>query len=423
VTAPGRWRERTFASLRKPQFRTYYIGLLCNMSGFWMRIAATSWFVYGETKSLADLGIITAAGLLPWVPISPWAGVIAERTDLRVLLVRIYVGTCFLNAALGVAMLFDLVGWTEILVATILTGCLRGMENPPRHALLRRLVGVESIGNAIGLSATAFHLMHAIGFALAGAVYAFLGAGACFIAVALATAVMAVQVLRLKADTAPLSDSRRNPAAELAEGFRYVWRQHLMRTLIFGSAGVVFLLLSFRALMPAISKDVLMLGPLGYGLLMSLGGAGALAAALWVASGSGGRGRRVRNLFGTVWVACFAVLVVAWARSLWLCAPAVLVAGFCQVGFMAGANTTVQEAVPDELRARVMGIWSLMFGAALPLGTALIGWGAEVFSTSAAITVGASTALLISLALYRSSAGRLTVAIRDEVRESEEQFG
>lgn len=423
MTASGRWRDRTFASLARPQFRTYYIGLLCNMSGFWMRIAATGWFVYELTGSQARLGIVTAAGLLPWVPISPLAGVLAERRDLRVLLVRIYLGTALVNAALGTALFLGLVGWTEVLVATILTGCLRGMENPARHALLRRLVGVSSLANAIGLSAAAFHLMHAVGFALAGVVYAFLGPGACFVCVALAASAMAVQLLRLDIDARPLNQATRHPGAELIEGFRYVWRHRLTRTLIFGSAGVIFLLLSYRALMPAIAKDVLEQGPLGYGLLMALGGAGALAAALWIASGSGGRGRRVRNLFGTVWVACAAVLAVAWSRSTWLCAPAVLVAGFCQVGFMAGANTTVQEAVPDALRARVMGIWALMFGAAYPLGTAVIGWMAELAGTSLAITGGALVALLLSLALYRSSAGRLAVAIRDELGQGGEQLG
>ena len=420
--AASPWRRRTFASLARAPFRRFYLGLLCNMAGFWLRIAATGLFAFELTNSRACLGIVTAAGLLPWVPIAPLAGVWAERTDPRKWLIGVYVGIALVNGALGAAILNDLVGWPELLVATVATGCLRGMEMPARHAVVRRLVDRTLLSNAIGLNAAGFHLMHAIGFAAAGLLYDATGPGGCYIAVGVTSLLMALQMLRVRLSDPSEAPARQRALRELAAGFRYVWSHHITRALVFGAAGVVMLLLSFRVLMPAITRDVLHLGPKGYGGLMAVSGAGSFAAALWIASGSGGHGRRIRNLFSMVWVACLAVLAVAWTRSVPVAAAAVFVAGFCQVGFMASANTTVQETVPDHLRARVMGIWALLFGLAYPVGGWLQGWAAETWNENVTITIGVAIAALLSLLVYRTSARRLTVALRDEMRKTDEQL-
>ena len=416
------WRARTFASFERPAFRRYYAGLLCNMAGFWLRIAATGWYAYELTGSKAALGTITVAALLPWAPIAPLAGVLAERVDQRRYLIAVYVALGVVNGALALGIVYGRVGWTELLVATVLVACLRGMELPARHAIVRRTVDRDLLPNAIGLNAAGFHLMGGVGFALAGQVYAIGGPAACYAGVALAAVAMAaiLGTLKLGAQAKPLE--RKHPLRELGDGFRYVWAHGLTRTLIFGAMAVVGLLLSFRVLMPSIAKDILGLGDRGYGWLMSAGGAGSFLAAVWVASGSGGRGRRIRNLFATVWVGSVAVVAIGWTSNVLLAAPAMLAAGFCQVGFMASANTTVQESVPDHLRARVMGIWALIFGAAYPVGGLLQGLVAEAAGERWALSGGAALALGLSLLLFATRAKQLKQAVHCEdvaVRQSQ----
>ena len=148
---------------------------------------------------------------------------------------------------------------------------------------------------------------------------------------------------------------------------------------------------------------------------MAVSGGGSFLAALWIASGGGGHGRRIRNLFAMVWLACAAVLTVAWTDSIVLMGAAVCLAGFCQVGFMAGANTTVQETVPDHLRARVMGIWALLFGLAYPLGGWLQGFASERWGERVTLTAGVLATLLLSIAVHRRSAVRLSLALRNEM--------
>jgi predicted MFS family arabinose efflux permease len=281
--------------------------------------------------------------------------------------------------------------------------------------VVRRLVDRPLLANAIGLNAAGFHLMHAIGFAAAGLLYEALGPGACYVAVGAASLLMALQMLRVELDEAPGAPERQHALRELAQGFGYVRDHRITRTLVFGAAAVVLLLLSFRVLMPAIAADVLQLTPSGYGWLMGVSGVGSFAAALWIASGSGGHGRRINNLFVMVWIACFAVLGVAWTHHVAIAALAVLVAGFCQVGFMASANATVQETVPDHLRARVMGIWALLFGLAYPVGGWLQGWAAENWGERITLSVAVAIAAGLSVALFRRSARALSIALRDEM--------
>jgi predicted MFS family arabinose efflux permease len=413
--------RRTFAALSRRPFRLFYLGLLCNMAGFWLRIAATGLYVFELTGSRERLGVITAAGLLPWIPISPLAGVLAERTDPRRLLIFLYLSIALVNAALGIGILEGRVGWTLLLVATIFTGCLRGMEMPARHAIVRRLVDRPMLSSAIGLNAAGFHLMNAIGFSLAGLLYEAGGAGACYLAVGTTSFLMALQMMRVELGPGHPPAVKRHPLRDLAEGFAYVRDHQVTRTLVFGAAGVVALLLSYRVLMPAIADEVLDLSPRGYGALMAVSGAGSFLAALWIASGAGGHGRRIHTLFAMVWVACAAVLGIAWTGSVALAGVALFVAGFCQVGFMAGANTTVQETVPDSLRARVMGIWALLFGLAYPVGGWLQGFAAERWGENITLSIGVAAALVLSALVYSRSARRLSVALRDEMRKTDEQ--
>ena len=126
---------------------------------------------------------------------------------------------------------------------------------------------------------------------------------------------------------------------------------------------------SYTVLMPAFARDVLGRGANGYGLLISASGAGALIGALLVAA----YGHLVtpRKLaFGGVYLFSAAVIILAFTTQfLLLVRPACSLSGFGMLLFFATSNTTLQTIVPDEMRGRVMGIWSLVFGMMIPVGS------------------------------------------------------
>ncbi|TFG55538.1 MAG: MFS transporter, partial [Methanomassiliicoccus sp.] len=105
---------------------------------------------------------------------------------------------------------------------------------------------------------------------------------------------------------------------------------------------------------------------------MSSSGLGALLGALVVATYSQGT-QRGRFLFPSMAVSCVALAVFARMSHLAPAALLMVVAGAGLVMLFSAANSAVQSSVEDELRGRVMGVWSLVFAASMPLGSLLMG--------------------------------------------------
>jgi MFS family permease len=151
--------------------------------------------------------------------------------------------------------------------------------------------------------------------------------------------------------------------------------------------------------MPAFARDVLDRGANGYGVLMSASGLGAFVGALVVAT-YGHRFTPRKLALGGIWLFSAAVLGFSVTRNFYLALGFLFAAGFGMLLFFSTSNTVLQTIVPDEMRGRVMGVWSLVFGAMIPLGSleagALAHWlgapfalafGAIVCAVSAVVTL------------------------------------
>ena len=382
------WRSRAFQVFASSAYRTYFLGLLASMLGFWVRIAAMGWLVYEITGRKDRLGEVAVASLLPWVIVSPLSGSWADRWHPRAIMQGALLCAVLANVALAWLLAAGHAPYPVLLAWCVVAGIVRGIENPARQSFVRCLVEREQLPSAIGMNAAGFHCMGALGFALAGWLYHWTGPEGCFLAVAALTLPLIAQAHRLRRLPPPeRSENGLRGLAALREGFRYVAREPNVRLLITSAFLLVVLLLSYRTIMPAIAKDRLGLGEAGYGQLMSLAGWGALGAALWVAGASADLGQRARRLVALAVLSCVALLLIAFASTSVICGIGVLLAGFSQVGFMAGANSTMQQIIPDTMRGRVLGIWALMFGAGFPLGSWVLGELAEAWGSERALTV------------------------------------
>jgi predicted MFS family arabinose efflux permease len=145
------------------------------------------------------------------------------------------------------------------------------------------------------------------------------------------------------------------------------------------------------------------LGAHGYGLLMSASGGGALVGALAVATA--GHLVKPRKLaLGGVWMFSAALLLFASSRHLYLALLCLTLSGFGMMLFFSTSNTVLQTIVPDEMRGRVMGVWSLVFGAMIPLGSLEAGTLANWVGVPRTIAFGAlicAIAAVITLMIVR----------------------
>jgi MFS family permease len=194
--------------------------------------------------------------------------------------------------------------------------------------------------------------------------------------------------------------ARRTAAwAELKEGIRYVLKNRMILSLI-GSVGVMSIFgIGMMNLLPAWATDVLHGNVTTNGWLVSARGLGSMVSALMLAYWG------MRKLRGRLWTAGAFVMpvmlfVFAWIRFLPLALLALLGVGW---GFMMvtnNAQAVVQSLVPDQLRGRVMGVYTLVFFGSMPLGALLAGSVASKIGEPLTVMSGAVLLMIMAIAAF-----------------------
>jgi predicted MFS family arabinose efflux permease len=144
-------------------------------------------------------------------------------------------------------------------------------------------------------------------------------------------------------------------------------------------------------LIPLFADQVLHVGAQGFGFLMGSMGLGALAGALTLAfTPSLGADPRRQFWMALIWVA--ALLVFSLSRVYALSLVTLFVAGYCQISFIATANSRIQTITPDDLRGRVMALYAQALIGGGPIGSTQAGALASLFGAPWAMAIGAVVA-------------------------------
>jgi MFS family permease len=160
----------------------------------------------------------------------------------------------------------------------------------------------------------------------------------------------------------------------------------------------------FQVLMPVFADRILHGGPKALGWLTGSAGMGALAAALLLASR-----QTLKGL--SVWVAVAStafgagLIVFSLSRTFLFSIGILLPVGFSLMLQMGASNTLIQSMVPDQLRGRVMGVYSMVIMGMAPFGGLLAGLLADRFGAPATVTIGGAVCLLAAAIFWTQLAG------------------
>jgi MFS family permease len=384
------------AALRHRNFRLCYLGQLLSLVGTWMQSTAQGWLVLELTDSALLLGMVSAAGTLPVLLFTLYAGVLADRVDKRRVIVAAQAGAA--AVALALAVLTDTghvtVHW--ILALVFLLGTASAFEIPTRQSFFVELVGQEDLTSAIGLNSSAFSASRVVGPALAGALLGTVGIAACFYlnAVSYLAVIAGLLLIRLPPFRRP--ERTASTLANLREGFAFIRGDRLVRTLVWTIAALSVFGFPYSMLLPVFARDVLGVGAPGLGWLLAASGGGALAGGITLSALASRvpRGRLV--LLASF---SFALLVGAFAASRSFALSLLLLAGagFCMILNNGCVNTLLQSLVPDRLRGRVMSVYVFMFLGMAPLGSLQAGALARWAGAPAALGAGAAVLALVVL--------------------------
>ena len=259
----------------------------------------------------------------------------------------------------------------QVYVLAVLNGLVAVIDNPTRQAFVVDMVGQEDLPNAIALNSAVFNSARAVGPAVAGGLIAGVGLAMCFYLNAASYLAVIAGLLMMRPDLLRAAARRREAVgAALRGGLVYVThnRAVLLILILLGVIGTFGM--ENQVLIPVLADSALKVGAVGFGVLSSANGIGALIGALSVATLG-----RVSPRVLLAGAAAYGVATMALALPLGYAGSAIAlgVAGGASLLYTAASNSLLQLAAPDELRGRVMGVYSLLFSGTTPIGAPLIG--------------------------------------------------
>lgn len=391
----------TFRSLHNPNYRRYAAGGVVSNTGTWMQRVAQDWLVLQLTaNSGLAIGITTGLQFLPFLLLSPLAGLVADRIPKRRLLQLTNIGMAAPALVLGLLAVTGTAQIWHVYVLALVLGVASAFDAPARQSFVSELVDGDDLTNAVGLNSASFNAARLVGPALAGVLIAALGGGVVATGwVILANAisyVAPVMTLRsLDARTLHTPEPMRREPGQIRAGVSYVLgRPDLMLIL-----GIVFFAgtfgLNFQLTSALMATEVFDRGATEYGLLGTFLAVGSLTGSLVAA-----RRTEVRMRLVVIAALAFGVLeMVAGLMPTYLTfALMTPLLGLSALTMITAANSFMQLHTDPLLRGRVMALYMMIFIGGTPLGAPLVGWVGEVAGARWTLLGGGAATVLGVLA-------------------------
>jgi MFS family permease len=388
----------TFRALRHRNFRLWFYGQLTSLVGTWMQTIAQNWLVYQLTGSARDLGLVNFVGAIPLVPLTLYAGAIADRFSKRRIIFLMQGLMMLLAFVLAALCWAGVVQVWHVLVLAFLLGAAQALDTPARQAFVVELVGKEDLSNAIALNAGAFHGARVIGPAVAGVLVAWAGVSGAFFLNGVSFLAVLGGLFIMDASLIHRTHADGKVGDDLLGGARYIGSHRAPMAVITLISFAALLAMPYHVLIPIFAKEIMGGGAGMYGVLMSAAGVGAVLGSLYSASGWAVRRKGMALTAGSL---SFPLLLLAFAfsRSLVLSVALLTAVGFAFVLQNAPANSLLQSLVPDHLRGRVLAIYVSLFLGMMRLGSLLLGLLAAATSASTALALTAVASLAASMAI------------------------
>jgi MFS family permease len=388
-----------FRALRHRNFRLFWGGALVSNIGNWMQTVAQNWLVLSLTHSPFLLGLVNFVTNAPMLVLGLFGGVVADRNSRKQVLMvtqSLMGGLIMLMALLS---FLNVIQFWMVLVIALAIGCVQAFNSPAYQTIALDLVGKDDLMNAIALNSLQFNLTRVIGPSIAGALVVAVGVAACFFLNSLSFLAVIGALLLVRLPAVPAREGKASALREIREGLSYLRRQPAIAALVVLSGIVSILIFPYITLLSVFAQDVFHSDASDYGLLLACVGVGAAVGAMFVASRNDAA-KRSPIVFGGAAVSSVTLLIFALSSNLYLSMAILTLVGGSLVVMMATMNTIVQASVPQELRGRVISIYTLSSMGMLPVGNLQAGAVAQSFGAPVAVGGGAILFAVCAIATY-----------------------
>lgn len=380
----------TFRSFEVRNFRVFFAGQGLSQIGTWLQLIAQALLVLRLTGSGVDLGITTGFQFLPVLIFGSWAGLLADRTDKRRLMMISQSLMMLFAFVLGWAVLADRITVGGVYLLAALTGTANAFDNPARRVMITELVPSELTANAVSLVSAMITGARVIGPAVAGVLVATVGIGWCFIVNGISFLAVLYALKMLDPDRLYAAPRAPKGKGQVREGLRYVWRSADLRLTVTMMAVVATMSFNWQVLLPLLAEHELGGNETTYAFITTVFSVGSLIGSLSIAR----RPTLSNSFLASSCIALgFASAAVALAPTPVSAAVTGAFAGAAGIAFLSGSMAVMQLGSAPAMRGRVMALYTILFLGSTPIGGPLAGWIAQAYGTRWSIGLGAAAAL------------------------------
>lgn len=387
------------AALKIPEFRSFIFGRFMFIMGLRMMATLVSWWMYELTGDAFYIGMIGLAEAIPAVTLSLYAGYVIDKSEKRklLLLTVLLYGLCTFILLGTSTHWFQQQFGTKLIIIFIyiiifLTGTIRAFAGPSFGAIIASLVPRELLVTAAQINSTAWLIASILGHAIAGFLIAWLHVTGTFIVVVLLIFTGWVLLLKLKPKPPTMAAEKKTLAA-VSEGLRYVFKtKELLGALSLDLFAVLFG--GAVAMVPVYAKDILQVGPIGFGWLNAAMDIGTILMVISLTLSPMKRKQGIKLLLA---VAGFGLCIIIFGLSkwYWLSFMALLVAGILDGVSVVVRGNIVQLKTPDELRGRVMSVNSMFINSSNEIGQFESGVAARLMGVIPSVVFGGCMTIFV----------------------------
>jgi MFS family permease len=389
-----------FAAIAIPEYRHFLIGRFCFIMGLRMMGTLVGWWVYELTNDPFAIGLIGLSEVVPAISLSLYAGHIIDISEKRKLLLRgvcLYLLAVIILAVLAANFMQQLISQHTIAaciyIVVFFTGIFRAFTGPTFGAMVATIVPKQILQNATtwnqGVWLSASVLGHAsVGFLIAG-----LGnQKTLFIIIALAS-IGLFFLLQLKQKPPVQIAGEKRTWDSVKEGLHFVFTtKEVLGALSLDLFAVLFG--GAVAMIPVFAKDILQVGPIGFGWLNAASDIGSICIIIWLTLKPIKRQQGKTLLLA---VAGFGVCMIVFALSklFWLSFFVLLVSGILDCISVVVRGTILQLRTPDTMRGRVMSVNSMFINSSNELGQFESGVMAKLMGVIPSVVFGGFMTLFV----------------------------
>ena len=392
------------AVLKITEFRNFILGRFVFIMGLRMMGTLVSWWMYELTGDAFYIGMIGLAEAIPAIGLALYAGYVIDKSEKR----RLLLITIFLYIICAFILLGTSTQWfsqqfgTKIIIVFIysiifLTGAIRSFSGPSFGAMIASLVPKQLLITASQLSSTSWLIASIIGHAMAGFLIAWLHVTGTFIVITSLIITGFLLLSKLKAKPPGITAERKTLEA-VTEGLKYVFKtKEVLGAITLDLFAVLFG--GAVAMVPVYAKDILHVGPIGFGWLNAATDIGSITMVIALTLYPLKKKQGIKLLLA---VTGFGICIIIFGLSklYWLSFVALVVGGIFDGVSVVVRSNIMQLKTPDELRGRVMSVNSMFINSSNEIGQFESGAAAKLMGVIPSVVFGGCMTIFVVVATW-----------------------